>query len=111
MPACAHCLTATTRGSPPKPPAGPPQATPARPSPRRRTTKGACSMAAQPISQPRAAVYVRVSTDKQEDNTSLDTQEAACRAYAAEHGYTVVGVWREVYSGARLHERPQLADL
>ena len=37
----------------------------------------------------RAAVYVRVSTPGQEaDGTSLETQEAACRQYAAEHGYT-----------------------
>ena len=34
------------------------------------------------VPQPRAALYVRVSSDKQEDNYSLPTQEAACRAYA-----------------------------
>ncbi len=42
---------------------------------------------AQP--QPRALIYVRVSTAGQEDGTSLETQEAQCRWYAAEHGYTV----------------------
>ena len=41
---------------------------------------------------------------KSERETSLDTQEAACRAFAAEHGYTVAEehVFREVYSGAAL---------
>jgi len=34
----------------------------------------------------RAAVYVRVSTETQSLNASLDTQEAACRAFAAELG-------------------------
>lgn len=62
----------------------------------------------------RAAVYVRVSTTKQEDDgTSLDTQEAACRAYAAEHGYVLDGIhfYREVHTGTELWERPQLTAL
>lgn len=59
-----------------------------------------------------AAIYVRVSTTKQEDEgTSLASQEAACRAYAAEQGYTVAAVYREAYSGASLFERPQLSAL
>ncbi|MDP9364381.1 MAG: recombinase family protein, partial [Chloroflexota bacterium] len=60
----------------------------------------------------RAALYVRVSTTRQEDDgTSLDTQEAACRAFAAEKGYAVAGVYREVHSGADLFERPRLSEL
>lgn len=59
----------------------------------------------------RAAVYCRVSTSAQEDNSSLGTQEARCRAYAEERGWAVVAVYREVYSGAELFERPQLAAL
>lgn len=35
-------------------------------------------------SEPRAAIYCRVSSEKQETNYSLPTQEAACREYAAE---------------------------
>jgi site-specific DNA recombinase len=59
-----------------------------------------------------AAIYVRVSTDKQEaDGTSLGTQEAACRAYAAERGYTVAEVYREVHTGSELWERPQLTAM
>ena len=77
--------------------------------------------------QPRAAIYVRVSTapqarskdDRPEwDNghrqeTSLETQEAACRAYAAERGYVVEDrhVYREVYTGAALHDRAVLTAL
>ncbi len=59
-----------------------------------------------------AALYVRVSTSGQaEDGSSLQTQEERCRAYAAEHGYDVAGVYRETYSGAELWERPQLNAL
>src|SRR5690349_532540 len=60
----------------------------------------------------RAAIYVRVSTAKQEeDGTSLDTQEDLCRVYAFEHGYKVVSVYRDVHTGAELFERPQLTRL
>jgi DNA invertase Pin-like site-specific DNA recombinase len=61
---------------------------------------------------PPAAVYCRVSTRKQEDNgSSLDTQETACRAHAAQMGYDVTSVYREVYSGAELFDRPELNRL
>src|SRR5438067_12368053 len=62
----------------------------------------------------RAAIYVRVSSPGQEqDGTSLETQEERCRRYAAEHGLAVdvAHVFRDVYSGAVLHERPQLREL
>ena len=68
-------------------------------------------MVAQPVSQPRAAVYVRVSTDKQEANYSLPTQEERCHAYAAQHGYQVAGVYRETHTGTELWERPELTRL
>lgn len=58
------------------------------------------------------AIYCRVSTAGQEaEGTSLDTQEAACRAYAAERGYAVAEVYREVFSGAELWARPCLSEL
>jgi site-specific DNA recombinase len=63
---------------------------------------------------PTAAIYCRVSTPGQEEEgTSLDTQEARCRAYAAEHGYVVTEdhVYRDVHSGAQLKERPALSEL
>src|SRR5215210_5376730 len=54
-----------------------------------------------------AHVYCRVSSQGQEDGYSLDTQEAACRSWAAERGLTVASVAREVWSGAERH-RPEL---
>ena len=61
----------------------------------------------------RAAIYCRVSTDNQERNTSLDSQEEACRQYARGLGYTVAEehVLRETHSGAELWERPQLTQV
>ncbi len=64
-------------------------------------------MVAQPVSQPRAAVYCRVSSEAQEDGASLDEQERICREYAARHGLAVVDVFREVYDGEEI-ERPVL---
>ncbi len=58
----------------------------------------------------RAAIYLRVSSASQEDNHSLPSQEESCRAYAADRGWTVVAVYREVFSGAYL-DRPQLTRL
>lgn len=59
----------------------------------------------------RAAIYCRVSTDKQEEGTSLDGQEAACREYCTERGFDIVVVEREAHSGADLHGRPGLSRL
>jgi site-specific DNA recombinase len=60
-----------------------------------------------------AAIYVRVSSKGQEDNYSLETQEAACRTYAAERSYRVddARIYREVHTAAELWERPQLTAL
>ena len=60
----------------------------------------------------RAAIYCRVSGAKQEKNSSLDTQEAACRAYAAAQEWKVqeAHIYREVFSGAYL-DRPKLDRL
>jgi len=60
----------------------------------------------------RAAIYCRVSTkDQEEEGSSLDTQEQRCRAYATEHGWQVVAVYRETHTGSELWERPQLTAL
>ena len=69
------------------------------------------TMAALPIAQPRAAIYVRVSDPKQEANYSLPTQEAACRAYATEQGFSLADdqVYREVHTATELWQRPTLA--
>ena len=61
---------------------------------------------------PRAAIYCRVSTGPQEqDGTSLETQEASCRAYAAQQGWAVVGVWRDAYTATEYRARPGLTAL
>jgi site-specific DNA recombinase len=61
---------------------------------------------------PRAAIYVRVSTSKQEaEGTSLQTQEAACHAYAVEHGYEVVATFSDVYTGEDVFNRPGMTEL
>lgn len=59
-------------------------------------------------SLPRVAIYCRVSSSAQEDNSSLQTQEERCRRYAHEQGWVVTGVFREVHTGSELFERPQL---
>ncbi len=67
-----------------------------------------------PATPLRAALYCRVSTTGQEeDGTSLTTQEAADREHAAALGAKVdeAHVYREVYSGVELWERPQLTRL
>src|SRR5947207_13110161 len=53
-------------------------------------------------------IYCRVSTDPQEDNSSLDEEEAAGWAYCAEHCYVVGMVHREVFSGYQYREREKL---
>jgi site-specific DNA recombinase len=65
-------------------------------------------------SGPRAAIYCRVSSKGQElDGTSLETQESACTKYAADHGYALDEgrIYREIHTGADLHERRRLAAL
>lgn len=58
----------------------------------------------------RAAIYARVSTQGQsDDGTSLTSQLAACREYAAAHGYPVVAEYDEVYTGTELYDRPVLS--
>lgn len=58
----------------------------------------------------RAHIYCRVSSQGQEDGSSLDTQEAACRAWAEERGLVVASAVREVWSGGDRH-RPELDAL
>ncbi len=58
-----------------------------------------------------AIIYCRVSTKGQEDDgTSLDSQELACRQFAEARGYIIGRVTREVYTGAELWDRPKLAQ-
>ena len=54
-------------------------------------------------------IYCRISTDNQEDNTSLDEQEAAGREYCREHGLIVGMVHKEVFTGYQYRERKKLS--
>jgi site-specific DNA recombinase len=60
-----------------------------------------------------AAIYIRVSSDKQEDNYSLETQKEACLQYAREHGYIVEEqhIYQDIKTGALYRERPHLTAL
>ena len=60
----------------------------------------------------RAVLYLRVSTARQDtEGTSLQTQEAACRAFAADRGYCVVAAFSDIYTGEDIFNRPGMADL
>jgi site-specific DNA recombinase len=58
-----------------------------------------------------ALVYCRVSTVKQEnETTSLESQADACIAHAEKLGYSIGRVIKEAFSGAELWDRPLLAE-
>jgi site-specific DNA recombinase len=59
----------------------------------------------------KAAIYARVSTDEQINNTSLDGQVELCQRYAEYNNMEVVSIFREDFSGAYLEERPELTRL
>src|SRR5688572_21684015 len=71
------------------------------------------AIALAPTTAPRAAIYVRVSSQQQErEGTSLETQEAACRRFCDERGFVLTeDVYREVFSGQQLWERRALSRL
>jgi site-specific DNA recombinase len=52
--------------------------------------------------------YCRVSTDPQEDGTSLDEQERSIRRYCADNGFVVGMVHRETFTGYQYRERKKL---
>ncbi len=52
-----------------------------------------------------------MSTDPQEDNTSLDEQEAAGREYCRERGLIIGMVHRETFSGYLYRERKKLSTI
>src|SRR5918996_5335685 len=54
----------------------------------------------------RAAIYIRVSSHKQEDGVSLEVQLEACRQYCEKTGLDVVSEFRDVESGLHV-DRPQ----
>ncbi len=61
----------------------------------------------------RAAIYARVSTDKQNE-ASTDDQVARCREYAEGQGWQVIDslvIPEQGISGASRHNRPGLLEL
>ena len=56
----------------------------------------------------RAVVYVRVSTEEQVSNLSLDVQEKACREYCERSGWRVTAVFREEGESAKTADRTAL---
>lgn len=59
----------------------------------------------------RAAIYVRRSDPYNENSTTLETQEAACRAHAITHGLDVTHVFHERHTGVDYFERPAMTQL
>src|SRR4051794_4576020 len=57
----------------------------------------------------RAALYVRVSSDEQVEGFSLDAQERAIETFCRDHGYQIIGRYRDEGKSARtddLAKRP-----
>lgn len=60
----------------------------------------------------KAVIYLRVSTEEQVDNFSLDTQEGICRKEAEKRGYQVIEIFREEGKSAKtIFGRPTLISL
>ncbi len=60
----------------------------------------------------RAVIYLRVSTEEQVDNFSLDTQEDICRKEAEKRGYDIIEIFREEGRSAKnIIGRPVLINL
>lgn len=63
------------------------------------------------VKQKRAVIYTRVSSDKQVDGYSLDSQKDLCEQKAKQMGYEVVRIFREEGISATTTNRPELQDL
>lgn len=60
----------------------------------------------------KAVIYLRVSTEEQVDNFSLDTQEDICRKEAEKRGYEIIEIFREEGRSAKsIVGRPVLINL
>jgi len=58
-----------------------------------------------------AVIYCRVSSKEQIDGTSLESQELACKEYAARNGLNIVRVFIERGESAKFADRPQLLEM
>lgn len=58
-----------------------------------------------------AIIYCRVSSKEQVDGTSLESQEIACKEYAAQHQLPILRVFVERGESAKFADRTQLLEL
>jgi site-specific DNA recombinase len=58
-----------------------------------------------------AVIYIRVSTDRQVQGASLETQERDCRVMCEGNEWEVVRLFREEGESAKSADRPQLQEL
>jgi len=58
-----------------------------------------------------AVVYIRVSTDRQVQGASLETQERDCRLMCERNGWELLRLFREEGESAKTADRPQLQEL
>jgi len=58
-----------------------------------------------------AVIYCRVSSTEQFDGTRLESQELACKEYAARNDLTVVRTFIERGESSKFADRPQLLEL
>ena len=58
---------------------------------------------------PRCHIYCRVSSTGQENGYSLDSQEAACRSYAAAQGHVYLDYFSAMIDGTG-HLRTELSE-
>ena len=66
----------------------------------------------KPTEGKNALLYLRVSTEEQVDNYSLETQEDICRREASRRGYTIVEIFREEGKSAKtIAGRPTLLQM
>ena len=58
-----------------------------------------------------AVIYCRVSSKEQVEGTSLDSQEKACKDYAAKNKLDVLQVFTDRGESAKFADRPQLLEI
>ena len=46
-----------------------------------------------------AGVYIRVSTEHEEQRNSIENQQLAAQQYALEHGWEVIDIYTDIESG------------
>jgi site-specific DNA recombinase len=59
----------------------------------------------------RAVIYARVSSDEQEEGTSLDSQVENCEMLARSQGIIIVRIFREAWTGKVYRQRKDLTTL